>query len=263
MNTSINRLHTRQPNVPMDRERHIRKQLRSFSAYAAAAVFAVVFVGFARTYYLRFLFHLPPLDWLLQVHGALMTGWFVLFFVQVWLATHHRIAIHRKLGWIGLAQMLGIVGLGTFLAIRSAARDLRATVGVGPLAFMEFLLIDLFLFAAFVSVAIVMRRKSGYHMRFMLLACLSMSGPGISRIPFRELHGLSFLAGGGPFGLFGLDLLLLYGCVIIDTIRNRRLHPAFVLGGLPLIFIDTPLLARVLQSSIGVAFGGWLVSFQG
>jgi hypothetical protein len=244
---------------------NMHQRPKSSSAYIAAAVFLVVFIGFARTYYLRFLFHLPPLDWMLHLHGALMTGWFVLFFLQVWLANRGRTAIHRKLGWFSLVWMLGIVAVGTYVAIRGADRDLLHLPpdnAPPPLEFMEFILIDLYLFAAFVSAGILKRRNRGYHMRFMLLACLCMTGPGIIRIPFRTFPALSFLGTGGPLGLFGLDLLLLYGCVLIDTIRQRRLHPAFLLGGLPLILIDTPLFARVLDSSTAIAIGRWLVSLQ-
>jgi hypothetical protein len=244
------------------------RQLQTYSAFpawvAGAAVFAVVFAGFARTFYLRFLFQLPPLDWLLRLHGLFMTSWFLLFFVQVWLVKSRRVSVHQKLGWSVLALTPAIVALGTYIAIRSASRDLQMSPAAGPpaLAFMEFLLIDLLLFAGFVVMGIVTRRKRGYHMRFMVLACLSMSGPGIFRIPFQTLPGLKFLASGGPFGLLGLDLLLLYGCVIFDTIKHRRLHPAFALGALPLILIDTPLLSRALGSSVAIALGHWLVALQ-
>ena len=235
-----------------------------FPAWAGAAVFAVVFAGFARTFYLRFLFQPPPLDWLLWIHGLLMTSWFVLFFLQIWLVRDRKVSVHRRLGWLALGLTPAIVGLGTYIAIRSTARDLRMPPAPGPppLAFMEFLLIDLLLFAGFVGLGILTRRHRGYHMRFMLLACLSMSGPGISRIPFQALPGLRIFASSGPFGLFGLDLLLLYGCVIFDAIKHRRLHPVFVLGGLPLILIETPIFSQILSSRVAVAFGHLLISLQ-
>ena len=125
---------------------------------------------------------------------------------------------------------------------------------------MEFLLTDLILFAGFVVLEIAYRRNRPYHMRFMLLACLSMSGPCIFRIPLGSLPVVSVLAGGGPYGLFGLDLLLLYGCIIVDTVKNRSLHPAFILGGIPLVLIDTPLFTSMASSHWGLEVGRWLVS---
>ncbi len=62
-----------------------------FFAWASLAAFAVVFAGFARTYYLRSLFGGSSLPWLLHLHGALMTSWFALFFVQTYLIASHRV----------------------------------------------------------------------------------------------------------------------------------------------------------------------------
>src|SRR3546814_66581 len=71
--------------------------------YAAAAVvaLALVFAGFARTYYLRSAFDGPPLTLLLYVHGAVMTSWFVLFIVQARLVAHGHAGVHRRLGAFG------------------------------------------------------------------------------------------------------------------------------------------------------------------
>jgi hypothetical protein len=69
---------------------------RRFHALACTAAFASVFVGFARTYYLEFLFGTPALPWLVHLHGALMTSWFVLFFTQTYLIASHRTSWHPR-----------------------------------------------------------------------------------------------------------------------------------------------------------------------
>ncbi len=222
----------------------------AYSAAVGLCVFAVVFVGFARTFYLGFAFHAPRLDWLLQLHGVLMTAWFVFFFFQVALIGSRRVALHRRTGWLGLVLMLSIIALGATVAIRSAARDARLPPSGGPppLLFMGFLLASLVLFAAFVTVGLVMRRTRGYHMRLMLLSCLSICGPGVFRIPFGSAPILAFVGSGGPLGLFGLDLLILYAAIVWDTVRNRRVHPAFVVGAVPLMLMDTPLSGALFAS---------------
>ena len=95
-----------------------------FLATAGAAAFAVVLVGFSRSYFLKSLFGTPPLPWLVHLHAFLMTSWFVLFFVQIRLAATRRIAVHRRLGVFGggLAALMVIVGV--VVARRAAARDL-------------------------------------------------------------------------------------------------------------------------------------------
>jgi hypothetical protein len=225
-------------------------------------VFAVIFAGFSRTFYLGFLFQARHLDWLLNLHGLLMTGWFVLFFFQVGVIGIRRVALHRRMGWLGLVLMVLIVAVGTIVDIRSAAIALHGPPDGGPppLLFMGFLLAALVLFASFVSAGLALRRTRGYHMRFMILACLSIVGPGLFRIPFQTVPALAILSTGGPFGLFGLDLLLLYAAIAWDTLRNRHLHPAFAIGAVPLMLMDTPLSGAIFGSAAWTNAAHWLLS---
>lgn len=216
-----------------------------FYAWACVAAFAVVFAGFARTYFLRELFGRRPLPWLLHLHGALMTSWFALFFVQTRLIATHRVKIHRRLGVVGAVLAGLMVIVGATVAVRGAARDIhRPQVGgPPPLMVLGFFLSVLLVFAALVGAALLLRRRKDYHKRLMLMSCLSMVGPGLTRIPFNRVPGLAFLKIGGPFGLFSLDLLLVYACIAWDTWRHRRLHPAFVGGALLMIAAeDSPLI---------------------
>ena len=54
---------------------------RFFTAMAAVCA-TVVFVGFAPTYYLRSFSARPPLPPLVHLHGAVSTGWILLFLTQ-------------------------------------------------------------------------------------------------------------------------------------------------------------------------------------
>jgi len=235
---------------------------RRFYVAAASAAFAVVLAGFARTYYLKVLFRTPALPWLLHLHGALMTGWFALFLVQTYLIASHRAAFHRRLGVFGAALAALIVIVGATVARRAAARDVHApnTPGPPPLQVMGFFLFVLLVFAILVGAALVLRRRSGWHKRLMLLSCLSMVGPGLSRIPFQRFPALAFLKSGGPPGLFGLDLLLVYACIAWDTWRNRRLHPAFVCGALLIAMEDLPFIWMFVSSPAWTRMATWLVS---
>ena len=77
-----------------------------------------------------------------------------------------------------------------------------------------------------VAAAVYFRRRSEYHKRLMLLATLNLLSAAISRIP------LDFIEAGGLFAVFGLLDLFIVICVGIDTLRHRRLHPAFVWGAI-------------------------------
>jgi hypothetical protein len=232
--------------------------------WAGAAAFAVVFAGFARTYYLRFLFGVSSLPWLLHLHGALMTSWFALFFVQTYLVASHRVRLHRRLGVFGAVIAALIVVVGVTVALRFGAREMTKPQVDGPPALMVvgFFFAVLLVFAILVGTALLLRRRSDYHKRLMLLSCLSMVGPGLTRIPFKQIPALAFLKSGGLFGLFGLDLLLLYACIAWDTWRHRRPHRAFVGGALLIIAAEDPAkpIWLFLSTTTWTHIATWLVS---
>jgi hypothetical protein len=233
-----------------------------FYRWTAIAAFAVVVVGFARTYYLKLLFGAPALPWLLHLHGALMTSWFALFFAQTSLIAAHRIRLHKRLGILGgvLAGLMVIVGAA--VALRAATRDLHVptTGGPPPLAALGFLLAVLLVFATLVGTALLLRRRRDWHKRLMLMSCVILAGPGLARITFERLPALAFLRGGGPGGSFDLVMLLVYVCIAWDTWRHRRLHPAFVCGALLIAAVDLPFIWIFLSSSTWTRIATWLVS---
>jgi hypothetical protein len=236
-----------------------------YFAWASAAAFAVVLIGFARSFYLKFLFGAPSLPWLLHLHGAVMTSWFVLFFVQTYLVASHRVRVHRTLGVFGAALAALIPVIGVTVAIRWAAREVQLAHSEGPppLMFMGFLLTALLVFAILVGGALLLRRRREYHSRLMLLSCLCMIGPGLARISFEQLPAIAFLKTGGPGGLFGLDSLILYACVVWDSWRHRRLHPAFLAGGLLVVALDLPFIWMLLATPTWTRIATWLVSHAG
>ena len=87
-----------------------------------AVVFGLlVFTGFARTYYLKFLFTGPPLPSpVVHVHGLLMTAWVVLFVVQVGLISTRRVRLHQRLGYAGIALALLVIVMGVRTALGAA-----------------------------------------------------------------------------------------------------------------------------------------------
>ena len=233
-----------------------------FSLWFAIAAFAVVVVGFARTYYLKLLFGTPALPWLLHLHGALMTSWFALFFVQATLIAAHRVQLHKRLGIVGAILAGLIVIVGAAVALHGTARDLHGptTGGPPPLAALGFFLCVLLVFAILVGTALLLRRRRDWHKRLMLMSCVIMAGPGLARFTFERLPALAFLRGGGPGGSLDLLMLLVYACIAWDTWRHRRLHPAFVCGALLIAAVDLPFIWIFLSSSTWIRIANRLVS---
>lgn len=218
---------------------------------AAIGILAIVFAGFARTYFLRGFFFSDPLPLLLHVHGAVMFAWFALFFVQTCLIETHRVALHRKLGAFGVALAATMLLLGPYVALRAAAREVH-----GHTRAADFFLIILgydcvitALFAGFVACAIALRRRSDFHKRLMLLATLSLLTPAIGRFQFWSSNLQVVLAG---------DLCVLL-CVAADVRLHRRLHQVFALGA-PLILFATCLAYFGVQTDAWMQFARALVA---
>jgi hypothetical protein len=221
-------------------------------AWFAIVAALTIFAGFGRTLYLRSISGAPPLSPLLLAHGIVMTTWFVLFCAQVWLVATGHARWHRRLGMFGIAVALAVVYVGIDAAIDAARRGVGPAHGVSTEMFMAIPLFDMPVFALLVAIAWWQRRRPDIHKRLMLLASLGMLTPAIARIP------LALIQAGGPPVFFGLALGIVGACIAVDTVKHRRLHPAFGWGG-GLIFSMVPLRLLVAQTPLWRAVAGWLV----
>ena len=226
-----------------------------FYTWFAVCAFLIIFAGFAHTYYLRHVFETKGLPLLLHLHGFLFTAWFVLFFVQVRLVARHRVDLHRKLGVVGafLAPLCTCVAIGVSfhagrrfaLAHPNSLTNLRAR----PAA-MDFGTSLMFLLL--VAIALHLRRRPEIHKRVMVLACCSLLLPAIGRIPF-----VFDTVGFG--GLVAITEVPPLTCILYDTIKHRRLHPAFGWGGAVLLS-SFPAFMLVGSSDSWLKCLSWLLS---
>lgn len=223
---------------------------RRFYIGAAIGAILIVFAGFARTYYLKGVFGAPPILELVHIHGIVMTSWFLLFLVQVGLVATRHTNIHRKVGVGGtiLAALMVIISVAT--AISAARRGVSP--GPPPLVFLVIPLGDLLVFSILVTAGISLRKKLTTHKRLMLMASMGILTPAIARIP------LEFIATGGPLVFFGLTDLLILAVIAVDTVRNRRLHPAFAWSAL-LVIASHPLRLMLSGTDVWMRFATWLV----
>lgn len=221
--------------------------------WAAVVAIAVVIAGFARTFYLKTVFDPSPMTVLVAAHGVVMSGWFLLFFAQARLVAKGRVATHRKLGTFGALLAVAVLVIGTTTAIVAGHLGRGPAGAPPPPIFLVVPLGDMLVFACLVGAGLWLRKRSDWHKRLMLLSCVGMLTAAIARIPVDAWRQ----AGLVPY--FSTTCALVLACIAWDTLRNRRLHPAFVGGGL-LVILSWPLRLMLSGTDAWMRFAQWLIA---
>jgi hypothetical protein len=232
---------------------------RTFFTQMSLAALAVVFVGFAASYFLwpiirsthdlagRAISPSSPL--IVHLHAAAFTAWMLLLVAQARLVAVGRTDIHRRIDAVAvwLVPLLVITALMT--AVRGA-RDGWNPAGppggpfVDALSFMAVPVGDVVVFVALVAAGLVLRRRREIHKRLMLLATVgALLPPATSRM--------------GPVGLVVFAVLLFAPAARDFWCRARaRWLSLFVALG---ILASIPVRTLVGMSGPWHAFAAWLV----
>ena len=227
---------------------------RVFYLGMALAIALAVYVGFARSFFLRPLFPTwpSPSEPAIYVHGAAFSAWCVLLVVQSTLVTSGRVGLHRRLGVLGALLAGTMVALGTHAALVAARRPTGFVgIPVPPLQFLVVPLFDMLLFGCFVALAVAKRRDAQAHKRWMLLATLNLVTAAVARWP-------GVITAGSPPLFFFLSDLFLVALVVWDRRSRGRLHPATAWGG-ALLVLSQPLRLALSATPLWLAFAGWVV----
>lgn len=222
-----------------------------FFPLMAVAMTLVVFIGFARTYYLKSYFDTPPLTPLRIVHGAVFTSWMVLFIVQTGFVAANRRDIHRRLGLAGAGVAVLMVGLGVALAV-SALREGHAPPGAPPPSVLFALpIFTIVVFLLLVIAGMAYRARPLFHKRLMTLATAAILSPALARFPFAFFQN--------PLVFFGVTDAFIIACGTYDLVTRGRVHPATVWGGIAII--ASQILSLLIGfSAVWSRFSTWLVA---
>ena len=179
-------------------------------------------LGFPLTYFVPLARGANSWPIIIHIHGVVYFGWIALYAWQTHLVAAGQTARHREWGLAGIALSTLMVPLGIMAAIHGALKR-QARGDELPFAFTLFNMVDLVLFASFVTVAIAgVTRHPEWHRRFMYGAAISLVGAAISRwfLPFPAF---------APFTDFGPNILadlLLIPLALHDRRVLGRVHPA-------------------------------------
>lgn len=191
-----------------------------------AGIFVAV-IGFAKTFLLPLFNHTFSAPALIYVHGAFLFGW-VVFFATQSLWVHRRdMRLHRRMGWVGAGLVTGVVV--STLGVGALASQRTAATGDMDLASREFLVIlmEMAVFSTLTFGAFLFRRRPDLHRRLMLLALIASLGPAWFRFRhyFPPIDNPVFV-----YSLLLADSLIVIAA-IADFIRERRVHPVYVIVG--------------------------------
>jgi hypothetical protein len=208
-------------------------RLQTFLVTVLCATFIV---AFARTFYLRFLFDVPPLARAGYIHGIIATVWVGLHYTQARLIAARNVALHKRMGILTAA-------VGAVLIVQTLDMVFERTVaGLGPrgrdpLQFLSVQLGTVTMFTAFLISALLLRKRREWHKRLMLLATMALLTPAVARI-----DAITFR----PLGVPPLVLPMMVTAAFLawawvrDWRQRGHIHPALLYGGI-LLLVTMPL----------------------
>jgi hypothetical protein len=233
-----------------------RPRSRAYFTGIAVAFIVIVVAGFSRRYFTQ-LAGPAPIALVVHLHAAAFAAWFVLVLTQTALVAAGRTDRHRRLGLCAVVLAPLAIVLGALTAIHGARHGWNPGGAFrDPLAFMALGLVDIALFAGFVTAGFFYRHRSEAHKRLMILASVSLLWAAITRLP-------SFAGERAPeplelAGLFGLLAAFAFSGPLYDFFSRRRVRALEVAGG-ALIVGSRPLARTVSTTDAWHAFAGWLV----
>lgn len=211
--------------------KEIKTHTSSFFKVMSWIFLGLVFIGFAPSFYLKFLvddqpFYPKGLPVPYMLHGLVLTVWYVLLVIQTTLIQNRNLKLHRKLGVLG-AFWAFLVLISTFWVISlfparmaELANDLGKTVEEVEPGLSGILWLDFFmslLFVGFVSLGISERRNPDVHKRLMFFSGLVFLFAAV----FRVGGIVGFLTGISAGPILGLVILLLISTTILFHDKKR------------------------------------------
>lgn len=229
---------------------------RKFYTGIGIVMLFTALIGFSRTYFLGLISghattitgRVPNVT--VHVHALLFTSWLVLFIVQTRLIATHRVKVHRKLGYFGVALAAAMIVVGGRTAVE-AARLGAVPPGAKPWNFIAIPFGDITTFAIFFLGAVLWRNDKDKHKRLMILASTCLMAAALVRWP-----GVLAL---GALVSYVLMLAFPIAGAVYDRWSRGRVHPVYwwglallVLGvGVRVALLGSPAWAHAMQSLFG------------
>src|SRR5579859_4275089 len=183
---------------------------RRFYLVMSLLMLGLVTYGFGRTIGRNLLHTERPVRdvLLLSIHAAVFYGGIFWMVMQAALARWRHLRLHRLLGGFGAAAAVSVILRGLWASFHNPAPLAAEMIGVVSMAG----------FGIPVALAILWRKRPGYHRRLLLVATAMLTNAAFARFPGTYLPGHFFYA--------GTDLLIAVG-VAHDMWNDRGVHTVY------------------------------------
>jgi hypothetical protein len=183
-------------------------------------IFFVVIWGFWRTY-IVFFPSFKGFGYTHHIHGLLMMIWISMLIVQPLLIRGKKLSLHRAVGKASYI-VVPLLLLSIFMVDKISYDKSITTSPQGAIAGIALNIPAIVAFAVLYGLAILKKKKSRIHMRYMLGTSLLMIGPGLGRalivyfnVPFPDAVVYTY------YLIMAVALLLL----IADMIQKKPVVP--------------------------------------
>ena len=165
-----------------------RSAERKFYSRMALFLVAVVFIGFAPSFYLRDIVPSyprpnPTMPPSVLLHGGLFTLWMLVFVAQTQLVSAGRLQLHMKLGKASMFLAVAMIPMMYLAGVWQVARANQPPF-IDALNWTAVPLAAIPAYALLVWTGWQRRKQAQWHKRAMLgAAILVVMGPGVGRLP--------------------------------------------------------------------------------
>ncbi len=200
----------------------LRVRDHRFFFWLAIAMATTIFLGFSMQWAMgRSTFAAPAI---VHVHAAIFFGWTIFYVIQNWLVASRSVALHRRLGWLGLGWAIVVVLLGIYMTVMMVRRGAVPFFFL-PSYFLFMNTLSVLCFGILVGAAIWLRRRTAWHNRLMACAMAALTGPAWGR-----LLPMPLMIPWAGWGVFAAVMLFPVAGLIADRRTRGAVHPGWWWG---------------------------------
>jgi hypothetical protein len=225
--------------------------------YFFGVIAIITFIGFYKKYF-SLAPDFPGLKNIHHFHALALTTWLSMLIVQPILIAKNKMAAHRLIGRFSYI-LVPIMFVSMLLAYHNQYLRFVAEgkSEVETLAFVFSPATDAIPFVVFYLLAILNKRETAKHMRYMICTGIVIGGPGLGRI-FMTWMNMDIFAAIGLMTL--ITLLVFVGLFIYDRVKKNkfRLNPFSI--ALIIWLIPNILIIFFPNTALWQSFAKWMVT---